>query len=121
MYVTNGINGAGGLERGLSIKARYLAENYGYEVTILSLNDGHIDPFYAYEENDFFSIKAVVSSFNYIILYLKGMKRAISELKLDNISVYDCRLPYKFATSWKTYSICVLCCNIFAVKFLTFC
>ncbi len=30
LYITNGINGSGGLERVLSIKASYLADELGY-------------------------------------------------------------------------------------------
>ena len=39
LYITNGLNGSGGLERVLSIKASYLAEKAGYEVHILVLNN----------------------------------------------------------------------------------
>ena len=34
LYITNGINGAGGLERVLAVKASCLAEYFNYEVTI---------------------------------------------------------------------------------------
>ena len=38
LYITNGVSGPGGLERVLSIKASYLAENLDYEIHILTLN-----------------------------------------------------------------------------------
>jgi len=50
LYITNGINGAGGLERVLSIKASYLADHFGYEVTILVLNDQDKDCFYKFSD-----------------------------------------------------------------------
>lgn len=46
LYITNGINGAGGLERVLSIKASYLAENFGYKVHIITLNQSDAPLFY---------------------------------------------------------------------------
>lgn len=49
LYITNGINGPGGLERVLSIKASYLAEYYKYEVFILSLNGNGNNPFYTFQ------------------------------------------------------------------------
>lgn len=46
LYITNGINGSGGLERVLSIKASGFAEKQGYNVHILGLNQGNEKPFY---------------------------------------------------------------------------
>jgi len=90
LYITNGINGAGGLERVLSIKASYLADNYGYQVTILSLNDAHLDPFYAFSNKiNMISIKAVGNPINYSISYIKGIIKVIKELKPEVISVCD--------------------------------
>jgi hypothetical protein len=48
LYITNGINGAGGLERVLAVKASYLSDQLGYEVHILSLNEPQPKPFYAF-------------------------------------------------------------------------
>jgi hypothetical protein len=50
LYITNGINGAGGLERVLSIKATYLADILGYEVHILVLNHNNKPVFYDFSE-----------------------------------------------------------------------
>lgn len=38
LYITNKIAGVGGIQRVLSVKASYLAEHYGYDVTILATN-----------------------------------------------------------------------------------
>jgi len=39
LYITNTLTGAGGLQRVLLLKAGYLAERMGYNVTIISTND----------------------------------------------------------------------------------
>jgi hypothetical protein len=49
IFITAGINGSGGLERVLSIKASYLADHYDYEVNILSLNDNQLNPFIPFQ------------------------------------------------------------------------
>jgi glycosyltransferase involved in cell wall biosynthesis len=90
LYITNGINAAGGLERVLSIKASFLADNYGYEVTILSLNSGHLNPFYTF--SDKIKMKSIFVGGNpmqYTIAYIKGIKNTVSELKPDVIAVCD--------------------------------
>ena len=46
LYITNGIAGAGGLERVLSVRTRLLAERYGDEIHILTLNEEGKEPFY---------------------------------------------------------------------------
>jgi len=85
LYITNGITGVGGLERVLSIKASYLADNYGYEVHILTLNEQDMQPFYI------FSPQIVLHSIPYtrIFLYLSGLRKAVKEISPDIISVCD--------------------------------
>lgn len=46
LYITNGITGAGGLERVLSVRTRLLAERYGDEIHVLTLNEEGKEPFY---------------------------------------------------------------------------
>ncbi len=90
LYITNGINGAGGLERVLSIKASYLADNYGYQVTILSLDGTHSNPFYDFSSKvNMLSIKVAGNPLKYIITYKNGIKKVVSELQPDVISVCD--------------------------------
>ena len=48
LYITNGIKGAAGLERVLSIKANYLSEILDYEVHILVLNHNNMPLFYEF-------------------------------------------------------------------------
>jgi glycosyltransferase involved in cell wall biosynthesis len=90
LYITNGINGAGGLERVLSIKASYLAEHYNYDVTILSLNNNHLNPFYDFSDKiKLRSIDVTGGTINYLSTYIKGVKCIVHQLNPDVISVCD--------------------------------
>ena len=53
LYITNGIKGAAGLERVLAIKASYLADVFGYDVHILTLNHNNAKIFYDFSNNSF--------------------------------------------------------------------
>lgn len=90
LYITNGINGAGGLERVLSIKASYFAEKLGYKVTILSLNNAHIHPFYPFSDKiKMVSIAVGGNPIQYIRSYQKGIQKVVNECKPDIILVCD--------------------------------
>ncbi len=90
LYITNGINGSGGLERVLSIKASYLAEKLGYDVTIVSLNDAHINPFYDFSDKiKMISIEVGGNLLKYISSYKKGIQNVVNSLGPDVISVCD--------------------------------
>lgn len=90
LYVTNGINGAGGLERVLSIKASYLVEHYGYEVSILSLNGNHLRPFYTFSDKiKMYSITVEGNFLEYVSSYIKGIKKTLATVQPDVISVCD--------------------------------
>lgn len=90
LYITNGINGAGGLERVLSVKASYLAEQYGYEVTILSLNDNQLNPFYTFSDKiKMVSIPVSGNPIAYVKAYVKGIKKIVKKMQPDVMSVCD--------------------------------
>ena len=90
LYITNGINGAGGLERVLSVKASYLADHFNYDVTILTLNEPTTNPFYVFSPKvKFRSIMVVGNPLSYVINYSKGIKRIVKELQPNVISVCD--------------------------------
>lgn len=90
LYITNGINGAGGLERVLSVKASYLAEVLGYEVHILGLNQGNDAPFYEFSPKiTFHNIAVGGNAVRFIQTYIKGIKQTINQLQPDIISVCD--------------------------------
>lgn len=90
LYITNGINGAGGLERVLSIKASYFAEVLGYEVTIISLNNAYLDPFYQFSPKiEMVSIPVGGNPIQYIQSYKKGIQEIVNQIQPDMISVCD--------------------------------
>lgn len=90
LYITNGINGAGGLERVLSIKASYFADVLGYEVTILSLNGTHLNPFYEFSPRiTQLSIPVAGNPLKYIQLYRNGIQHVVDHVQPDVISVCD--------------------------------
>ena len=90
LYITNGFCGAGGLERVLSIKASYLAEHYGYEVTICSLNEQNLKPFYNFSTKvKLTSIVASGNPFGYIKSYTEGLKSKVGAIQPDIICVCD--------------------------------
>lgn len=90
IYITNGINGAGGLERVLSVKASYLTEHFGYEVTILSLNEKYFHPFYTFSDKiKMLSIPVKGNPLQYTTSYIKGIKKIVAQVKPDLISVCD--------------------------------
>ncbi|MGB7499370.1 MAG: glycosyltransferase, partial [Moheibacter sp.] len=81
LYITNGINGAGGLERVLSVKASMLADDYGYQVHILCLNDSHQNRFYNFSHQiHFHSIPVKGNLFAYLRSYRKGIRKVVKEV-----------------------------------------
>ena len=100
LYITNGINGSGGLERVLSIKASYLAEQYGYDVSILVLNNAHQEPFYEFSPLiRFYSIAVGGNTLQYFKNYKRGLQQTINELQPNIIAVCDDGLKGFFVPS----------------------
>ena len=90
LYITNGISGPGGLERVLSIKASYLADNLNYKVFILTLNQNTEELFYDFSENvKYHNIQAEGNPIKYFIQYRSGIKNYINKLNPDVILVCD--------------------------------
>ncbi|KMQ70427.1 glycosyltransferase family 4 protein [Chryseobacterium koreense] len=90
LYITNGINGAGGLERVLSVKASYLADQYGYDVIIATLNEEYHHPFYPFSASVHFeTFGAGGSGLSYVLNYCKAVKQLVREVQPDVISVCD--------------------------------
>lgn len=90
LYITNGINGAGGLERVLSVKASFLAEELGYEVHILSLNESGEVPFYTFSpEITLHSIAVGGNAARHLQSYIQGVQHTVNQLQPEVISVCD--------------------------------
>src|SRR5699024_7342502 len=100
LYITNGINGPGGLERVLSIKASLLAEDYDYEVHILCLNNAHKNLFYTFSPKiKMSSIPVRGNIWQYYKSYKKGLQEKVDTIKPDVISVCDDGLKAFFIPS----------------------
>lgn len=90
LYITNGINGSGGLERVLSIKASALADDFGYEVHVLTLNNQNQNTFFKFSESIILhDIKVGGNPIDYLKRYTSGIKNLINEIQPDVISVCD--------------------------------
>lgn len=90
LYITNGINGSGGLERVLSIKTSKLIAEYGYEVHIIVINDGHLNPFYNFDSAIVFhSINSTRKGVFFLIDYCSQIRRIVDQLNPDIIMVCD--------------------------------
>lgn len=90
LYITNGINGSGGLERVLSLKASYFAEVFDYEVHILVLNNADQHHFFEFSEKiKFHSIPVTGNPVSYLLKYRKGIQNTINSIQPDIILVCD--------------------------------
>ncbi|WP_434981417.1 glycosyltransferase family 4 protein [Daejeonia sp. YH14] len=100
LYITNGINGSGGLERVLSVKASALADD-GYEVSILVLNAAHEHPFYPFSNKiKWYSITVGGNPMKYWTSYKRGIQSTVDDLQPDIISVCDDGLKGFFVPSF---------------------
>lgn len=90
LYITNGIKGAGGLERVLSVKASYLAEQLGHEVHILTLNHRAAPLFYSFSSKiQLHDIEVAGNPLRYVNQYRKGIIQTIQNIQPEVISVCD--------------------------------
>ena len=84
LYITNGINGSGGLERVLSIKSNYLVEQLNYKVHILTLNNGHNNSFFDFNSAVVFhDIPVSGNPISYVKSYLSGIKNTIKKVNMQ--------------------------------------
>lgn len=90
LYVTNGVHGSGGLERVLSIKASWLADRLGYEVTIMTLNSFGKPLFYDFNKKvRFYDVSVGGQPIQYIKEYVIGVREIIKKVQPDIICVCD--------------------------------
>lgn len=90
LYITNAVNGSGGLERVLSIKASYLVEKLQYKVHILTLNSGHDNSFFDFNSAVVFhDILVYGSPISYVKGYFFGIRDTIKKVNPDVIVVCD--------------------------------
>jgi glycosyltransferase involved in cell wall biosynthesis len=90
LYITNGINGSGGLERVLSIKASALADDFGHEVHILTLNNQNQNTFFKFSDAIVLhDLKVGGNPIRYFKSYISGIKKMVQTIQPDCISVCD--------------------------------
>ena len=91
VYVTNKIAGVGGLQRVLAVKANYLVQHKGYDITIIATNDQPEESLH-YHLNEKIRVKFITSkrsAFNYYTSYKKNLRAAIAEANPDIIAMCD--------------------------------
>ncbi|MFV5691254.1 glycosyltransferase family 4 protein [Flavobacterium sp. LT1R49] len=90
LYVVPNINNEGGVARVLSIKANYLVEKLGYEVHILTQNEGFSPLFYSFNSNIVFHDLLLKGNFfQFFKSFSKGLKSKIKTIQPDIIVVCD--------------------------------
>ncbi|MDX9705817.1 MAG: glycosyltransferase family 4 protein, partial [Weeksellaceae bacterium] len=90
LYITNGINGSGGLERVLSVKASALAEKFGHQVCIATLNEQNHQAFYAFSPKvKFIGFNAKGNPLSYLWQYRKALNNLLAKEQPDIVSVCD--------------------------------
>lgn len=90
LYVVSKINNAGGVARVFSIKLNYLIENFGYEVHVLTQNEGNSPLFYSFHEKIVFHDMILKGSvFSFFNSYRKSLKTNIESIKPDVVIVSD--------------------------------
>lgn len=101
LYITNGINGIGGLERVLSIKASYFAEIWGYDVHIITLDECDTKPFYSFSKQmHFHRIFTSGRGFKYLKSYIREINKVVTMVQPDIISVCDDGLKGVYVPVW---------------------
>lgn len=74
----------------LSIKASFLAEQYGHDITILTLNNNYLNPFFKFSSKlNMRSITVGGNPVDYILAYKNGLQKVVDEIRPDIISVCD--------------------------------
>ena len=90
LYITNAVNGSGGLERVLSIKTSYLVEKLNYKVQILTLNKGHDNSFFDFNSSIVFhDISVYGHPISYVKTYFSEIRNTIKKVNPDVIVVCD--------------------------------
>jgi glycosyltransferase involved in cell wall biosynthesis len=90
LYIVPNINNEGGVARVLSIKLNYLIENLGYEVHILTQNEGFSPMFYAFNSNIVFHDMMLKGNFfQFFNSFSKGLKSKIKAIQPDIVVICD--------------------------------
>lgn len=90
LYITSQINEDGGVQRVLSVKTDYLIQKWGYQIDIVTLNNGNTNLFFDFNKNiGLHDIKLTGNKFSKLFQYKKQIQKHIEQLKPDGIIVCD--------------------------------
>lgn len=90
LYVVPNLNNGDGIARIIALKSNYLIENCGYEIAILTQNNGHNDLFFEFNKNIvFYDMHLNGIFFKFFNSFRNQLKKAVNESKPDKIIVCD--------------------------------
>ncbi|MFY0482910.1 glycosyltransferase family 4 protein [Flavobacterium sp. PLA-1-15] len=90
LYIVPKINNAGGVARVLSVKSDYCIENWNYEITILTQNNGNAPLFYEFNKNVVIEdIQYSQQKIKFFFQFRKHLQEKIDAIKPDRIVVSD--------------------------------
>lgn len=90
LYIVPKLNNEGGVARVLSLKLNYLIEKFGYEVHVLTQNQGSFPLFYSFHEKIVFHDMILEGTiFNFFNSFRKSLKSKIQDIQPDVIIVCD--------------------------------
>lgn len=90
LYITNGVNGVGGLERVLSVKTKLFIEKENYEIHIAGLEGTNFDFFYAFDPSIIFhSIHVAGNPILYMYRYISEIRKLIKKVQPGILIVCD--------------------------------
>ena len=90
LYIVPNINNEGGVARVLSVKTNYLIEKFGYEVHILTQNEGFSPIFYSFNSNIVYHDLVLKGNFfQFFNSFSKGLKNKIKAVQPDIVIVCD--------------------------------
>nr|WP_315253081.1 glycosyltransferase family 4 protein [uncultured Flavobacterium sp.] len=90
LYIVPKLNNEGGVARVLSIKLNYFIEKFGYEIHILTQNQGNFPLFYSFHQKIVFHDMILEGTFfNFFNSFSKSLKSKIESVQPDVIVVCD--------------------------------
>jgi glycosyltransferase involved in cell wall biosynthesis len=90
LYIVPDVNNEGGVARVLSIKANYLIEKFGYDISILTQNKGNSSTFYEFNKKiEFHDMILKGNIFKNFKSYRKNINQKIKEINPGVILICD--------------------------------
>ncbi|CAM2834528.1 Glycosyltransferase involved in cell wall bisynthesis [Flavobacterium succinicans] len=90
LYLIPSVNNAGGVAKILSLKTHYFIEKWGYEIHVVTQNEGHKNPFFDFHPTIVWhDIERKGQSMKAVFQYKKQLKELALSLQPDSIIVAD--------------------------------